>query len=323
MSHEITIRESGFAEMAHVGEKAWHGLGQQIDADATIEQWQVAAGMDWKIARSRVRFGADDNMRIMDEKHVLFRSDTKAPLGIVSDNYKIVQPAQVLEFFRDLTEKNGFKLNTAGTLFDGRRFWALASIGEEAVIMGQDRVGGYLLLSTSCDGSLATTARFTTVRVVCNNTLSMALRAKDKSIVSLSHKSQFNADAMKDQMGIATGHFAEFTRAARALAMKRVNNSAADLFIRELCGVEKLTPEEISGQAQRKVETMMRLFRGSAMGGTLVSAEGTAWGLVNAVTEYVDHHNTGRTADAKLDSMFFGVGDDLKTTAFAKALALV
>jgi phage/plasmid-like protein (TIGR03299 family) len=143
------------AEMAYVGEKAWHGLGQQVAEGATIEQMQTAAGMDWKICRSRVRYGADDAPRIIEDKHVLFRNDTKAALGIVSDNYKIVQPAQVLEFFRDLTESNGFKLNTAGTLFDGRRFWALASVGEEAVIMGQDRVGGYLLLSTSCDGSLA------------------------------------------------------------------------------------------------------------------------------------------------------------------------
>lgn len=323
MSHEITIRESGYAEMAHVGDKAWHGLGQQIDAGATIEQWQVAAGMDWTISRSRVRYGAGDNTRIMDEKHVLFRSDTKSPLGIVSDNYKVVHPGEVLEFFRDLTEQNGFQLNTAGTLFDGRRFWALASIGEEAVIAGQDRVGGYLLLSTSCDGSLATTARFTTVRVVCNNTLSMALRAKDKSVVSLSHKSVFDASGMKDQLGIATGHFREFTLAARALAAKRINNAAADQFVRELIGVAQLQADEISGQATRKLNTIMGLFKGSAMGGTLVSAEGTAWGLVNAVTEYVDHHSTERTSDAKLDSMLFGKGDDVKTQAFAKALALV
>lgn len=323
MAHEITIRENGFAEMAYVGERPWHGLGQQVSENASIEEMQKAAGMDWKICRSRVRFGDGENTKIMEDKHVLFRCDTKEALGIVGANYKIVQPAQVMEFFRDLTEGNGFKMHTAGTLFDGRRFWALASIGEEAVIMGEDRVGGYLLLSTSCDGTLATTARFTTVRVVCNNTLSMALSAKDKSVVSLSHKSAFDATAMKDQLGIATGHFAKFTSAARALAAKRINNNGAQQFINELLGVAGLEQDDISGQAKRRVDTMMRLFKGSALGGTLLSAEGTAWGLVNAVTEYVDHHSTERTAAAKLDSALFGKGDDLKTAAFAKALALV
>lgn len=323
MAHEITIRTNGFAEMAYVGEKAWHGLGQQVRTGCTVEEMQTAAGMDWKISRSRVRFGADDNPQIMEDKHVLFRSDTKSPLGIVSDNYKIVQPAQVLEFFRDLVEDNGFHMHTAGTLFDGRRFWALASIGEEAVIMGNDRVGGYLLLSTSCDGSLATTARFTTVRVVCNNTLSMALSAKDKSVVALSHKSQFDAGVFKDRLGIATGQFAEFTRAARALASKRINNAQAQQFIAELIGTAQKEADDISGQAKRKVDTMLNLFKGSAMGGTLLGVEGTAWGLVNAVTEYVDHHSTERTAAAKLDSALFGNGDVLKTQAFAKALAMI
>jgi phage/plasmid-like protein (TIGR03299 family) len=205
MAHELTIRTNGKAEMAYVGETPWHGLGQSLGRGRTIEEWQQAAGMDWKIARSRVRYGDAANTRIIEDKHVLFRSDTKDALGIVSDKFQIVQPRAVLEFFRDLTAGNGFELETAGTLYGGRRFWAMASIGKAAQIAGVDRVGGYLLLSTGADGTLATSARFTTVRVVCNNTLTMALRKDGRNntgVASVNHRSGFDADAVKNQLGI-------------------------------------------------------------------------------------------------------------------------
>ena len=190
----VTVRQNGFAEMAFVGEKAWHGLGQELPEGADIETWKTAAGMDWKIQRSKVRYFADREgyqQLEMPGQNVLFRSDSKAPLGIVSKDYKVVQPGEVLEFFRDLTQASGYTLNTAGTLFDGKRFWALAKVGEDAAVVGEDMVGGYLLLSTSCDGAMATTAKFTTIRVVCNNTLSMALRAKDRKTVTISHRTKF------------------------------------------------------------------------------------------------------------------------------------
>lgn len=182
MPHALTERSNGLVEMAYKGETPWHGLGQQLEAGKTIEEWTVAAGMDWRIKRSKVRYFADVNgaqqLEIPDQ-HVLFRNDTKAPLGIVSERFKVVQPFEVMEFFRDLTNDAGFTMETAGTMFGGRRFWALAHIGESAIIRNHaDAVGGYLLLCTGADGTLATQARFTTVRVVCNNTLGMAMPGK-------------------------------------------------------------------------------------------------------------------------------------------------
>jgi phage/plasmid-like protein (TIGR03299 family) len=88
----------------------------------------------------------------------------------------VVQPREVLEFYRDLTEVAGYELETAGVLKAGRKFWALARTGKSAALKGNDVVNGYLLLATSCDGTLATVAMPTTVRVVCNNTLTIALR---------------------------------------------------------------------------------------------------------------------------------------------------
>lgn len=326
MSHEITTRANNFAEMAFVGETPWHGLGQQLTQGASIEDWTVAAGMDWRVQRSKVRYFANKDgtdQREWDDNHVLLRSDTGAPLGIVSDGYKVVQPKTVLEFFRDLTENAGYHLHTAGTLFGGRKFWALAKVAE-ACVTGNDRVGGYLLLSTSCDGSMATECRETTVRVVCNNTLSMACGAGSRGIIKVGHRSVFNADRVKAQMLDSREHFAGFIASARELSAKRVTNTMAEEFVRKL-----LRPNET--ELHREIETVrapkgeaeiLNLFRCSAIGGTLLGAAGTAWGLVNAVTEYVDHRQTAKTDSHRLDRAFFGTGDDLKTRAFDLAFSI-
>ena len=138
MTAAVTVRKNGFAEMAYVGEKPWHGLGQELVAGADLATWKQAAGMDWTVQRGVVRYATerdgDLGLMQMPEQHVLFRQDTKQALGIVSPKYKVVQPGEVLEFFRDLTDANGYMLNTAGTLFDGKRFWALAAIGSAATV---------------------------------------------------------------------------------------------------------------------------------------------------------------------------------------------
>lgn len=323
MAHELTIRANGKAEMALVGEAAWHGLGQYLPAGASIEEWQVAAGMDWKIQRSKVRYSTGEELLEIPDQHILFRSDTKAPLGNVSDKYKIVQPGAVLEFFRDLVDEAGFSLETAGTLFGGKRFWALARIGEDAVVAGEDRVGGFLLLNSSCDGSSRTSARFTTVRVVCNNTLTMATQGKAE--VAVSHKSEWKPGQVKDTLGIARGEFATFMQQAKALSKKRMSQLAAADFVRKLLldtGVTRKADEvhETSGY-----KSIMNLFAGSAMGGTLMSAEGSAWGLLNAVTEHVDHSagTKRKSQDHVLWNAWYGPGEALKNAALKQALALL
>lgn len=326
MSHELTIRTNGTAEMAFTGENAWHGLGQRLEANASLETWQAAAGMDWRIKRSKVRYFADANgsqQLEMPDQHVLFRSDTKAPLGIVSPAYQTVQPTQVLEFFRDLVDNAGYQLSTAGTLFGGKKFWALANVANDT-IAGQDKVGGYLLLSTSCDGSMATECRETTIRVVCNNTLSMARSAKNGGVIRVGHRTKFNADSMKAQMQDSALHFATFMEQARKLSAKRVTNAMAAEFVRNL--LRPLEAGELTQDDEKRAPKgegeILALFRGNAMGGTLFGTAGTAWGLVNAVTEYIDHRSSAKSDSHRLDRAFFGSGDALKSTAFDLAMSL-
>ena len=182
-----------------------------------------AAGFDWSIQRSKVRFATAhgqgfDSFAEMPDQHVLMRSDTKAPLGIVSKGFKVVQPAQILEEMHDLATNAGFKLETAGTMFGGRKFWTLASIGDECEIVPGDKVGGYLLLATATDGTMSTTGTFTTVRVVCNNTLTMALGATKGQQAKISHRTRFDPNAMREKLGIAHEQFYHFKHAALKLA---------------------------------------------------------------------------------------------------------
>lgn len=113
---------------------------------------------------------------------VLYRSDTLASLSVVSKRYNVVQPHEVLHFYQDLVQAGRFELETAGVLKGGRMLWALAKTGQDMRLNGGDIVKYYLLLATSCDGTLCTTAQFTSLRVVCNNTLQMALNDKSDAI---------------------------------------------------------------------------------------------------------------------------------------------
>ncbi len=323
MAHELTIRADNTAEHAYVGDKPWHGLGQQLEEGASIEQWRVAAGMNWRIQRSRVRFASEQAVHTWDDQHVLFRSDTKAPLGLVGEGYKVVQPAQVLEFFRDLVADAGFQLHTAGTLFGGRKFWALARV-DDAIISGWDKIGGYLLLSTSADGSSATDCRETTVRVVCNNTLSAALGTHGTKRAKVSHRSVFDATAVKAQMGLSRDNFHAFIEAADELSRIQVTRAAAENFVAKLLrtteevdGVQRLKQRAAPGEAM-----ILDLFQGVGKGSLMAGSYGTAWGLVNAVSEYVDHHARAKTADHRMHNALFGAGDKVKTVAFNAAFSL-
>jgi phage/plasmid-like protein (TIGR03299 family) len=323
MTAANTVRADGFVEMAYVGETPWHGNGQRLTEHASIEQWTVAAGMDWQIKRAKVRFatahGQDSSAyREVPGQVVLHRSDNKDALGIVSDKYKVVQPREVMEFFRDLTDVAGFTMETAGTLFGGRRFWALAHIGASAVIKNAaDMVGGYLLLSTSADGSLATTGRMTTIRVVCNNTLSMALSGKAKHEVKLSHRSKFNAEQMKDQLGIERDGFTAWANTMRLLANESCGIDEAERHVFTLLTDEdwnKATAEQVAdARDTRGFKTIMALFNGAGKGATMDGVRGTRWGLLNATTEYYDYHIKARSNENRLSSAWFGAGDASKT----------
>lgn len=320
MAHLIDL-SNGRANMAYVGEKPWHGLGQELSQGASIDQWRVEAGLNWNVGRAPVHFMGADSKVHKGESEVLFRDDLNAQLGIVSERYQIVQPGAVLEFFRDIVGTGGMELETAGSLDGGRKVWAMAKTGADFTIKGQDRVGGYLLLSTSFDGSMATRAQFTTVRVVCNNTLQMA-SAETKGAIKIPHSTTFDARGVKIDLGILGGAFAHFEEQANALADRSLTNKEAMALLISVMAPEAKEPDEISTKKFNQIKTIYDLYAHAGMGSQFRSSQGTAWGLVNAMTEYVDHQS-GNNANNRFRSAQFGPGAQLKSDTFAQALKLV
>lgn len=314
-------------KMAYVGDTPWHQLGSVLPPKQSIEVWADKAGMNWKICETPVRFMAGEagplgQILTFEDQKVLYRSDTKAPLSVVSGRYQVVQPREVLEFYRDLTEVSGFELETAGVLKQGKKFWALARTGKESRLKGVDLVKGYVLLATSCDGTLATTATPTTIRVVCHNTLSIAL-AGATSAVRVPHSTVFDAQGVKKQLGIAVSHWDSFMYRMKTLSERKVKaHEALNYFLKVICQTgDSLDPDQrlVNERALKRVQI---LYEGQAKGAELASAQSTAWGLLNAVTQYVDHERRARTSEHRLDSAWFGQGASLKQRALDQALQM-
>jgi len=310
--------------MAYAGEKPWHGLGNKLTTLQPIDAWKRQAGMDWTIEESEVRFITGSQtvgaIHSFPEQKVLYRSDTKRPLAVVSKRFQVVQPEEVLEFYRDLTEHAGFELETAGVLREGRKFWALARTGQSATLKGKDQVNGYLLLATACDGSLATTAQFTSVRVVCNNTLQIAL-GDNRGAVKVPHRSEFNADAVKQQLGITVAPWNRFVAKMKDLVACPVDPDSVGGLLRRVLvypGQAGAAPV-VNEQAVRSVRA---LYDGGGRGAQLASSRGTAWGLLNSVTEYVDHHRRARSDDHRREAAWFGQGAQFKQRAWDELVQL-
>ncbi|MDQ2398322.1 DUF932 domain-containing protein, partial [Acinetobacter baumannii] len=344
MAHQIET-------MAFVGQTPWHGLGNQLTQNQPIAVWAQQAGMDWRIESSNVSYMAknDRGQNILmpyEEQRVLYRSDTHAPLSVVSQRYKEVQPKEILEFYRDLTEQSGFELETAGVLKGGRKFWALARTGQSAALKSKDVSNGYILLATACDGTLATTAQFTSIRVVCNNTLAIALHGQNSSagVVKVPHSTKFDAEKIKQQLGISVRAWDEHMYEMKQLSQRKVtqqeaaayfdavfNNttmSATDQeesiiqYYLKAASMDKKSnsKSEPNGRAMSKAMTM---FNGQGRGAELSSAKDTAYGLLCSITEFVDHERRAISMDHRMDSAWFGMGATIKQRGLEQALSML
>lgn len=318
MAHELDM-SNGRVNMAYVGQTPWHSLGNKLTDGVSIDQWRIEAGLNWSARRTGVKFEADGIIHEADSE-VLFRSDNFGQLGIVSPDYKIVQPGEVLEFFRDLVDSGDMKLETAGSLDNGKKVWALAKTNQDFRVMGQDQVEGYLLLATSFDGTLATRAQFTSVRVVCNNTLQLSVRGKSSNAVAIPHSAMFNHSQVKLDLGLLDDSFKQFEEQANLLAQRKMSDKEAIRFIMNVLTGED-DAEKLSTRSANVVKHVYGLYTGNGMGSSLRAAESSAWGALNAVTQYVDHEQ-GRNVNNRFRSAQFGVGATTKADAFQKALAL-
>lgn len=324
MAHELTIRENGMAEFAFTGPRSaiWHGLGNNLEEGASIESWKTAAGMDWDVFES-VPFFTDamtQQQYPVEDKKVLYRSDNKMPLSVVGKDFKVVQPEEVIEFFRDLTTHNGMRLSTAGTLFGGRRFWALADTGKADEVTDGDAIQGHLLLITACDGSLATTAKFVSTRVVCNNTLTVAMNENARQMVKVSHRSNFDASKVHIDLGLIDSSWKTMMDNLRRLADTKMSvDQQRDFYERRLFNPKKDREDQTWG-VRREVDRLLALASGGS--GSEMSA-GTAWGALNGATELYTHGTGKRDANHQFWDSYAGELERKKFDMYQSLLATV
>jgi phage/plasmid-like protein (TIGR03299 family) len=309
--------------MAYVGAMPWHGLGSSLEKGQLLDIWEENSGLNWEINKSPVLFDKGNRSRIheiggFEDKSVLYRSDTGAPLSVVSQRYNVVQPREILEFYRDLTEVSGFELETAGVLKGGKKIWALARTGQSTSLKGNDVTKGYVLLATACDGSMATTAQFTSVRVVCNNTLAVSLLQEKDCAVKVSHSTRFDPQAVKKSLGISVSAWDDFMYQMKTLSERPVSLREARSFYHNV-----FSSNSIEGKTnERSMAKAISLFEGDGRGSQLASSKNTAFGLLNSVTEFIDHEKRARSSGHRMDSAWFGQGANVKQKALGEALLL-
>ena len=299
--------------MAYAGEVPWHGLGKQVLPDLTPEQMLYEAGLDWSVEKIPA-FAEVNGEKVAINKSALVRSSDSKVLDVVGDDWNPVQNAEAFGFFADFVSEGNMEMHTAGSLKGGQMVWALAKVKDESFeLFGDDRVDSYLLFSNPHMYGKSIDVRFTPIRVVCNNTLTLSLGSGSKNSVKVSHRTQFDAEQVKETMGIASFKMNEYKDAALLMASKRYTEDTKNEYL------ERVFP--VLGEAKRKerskgatgVLDILETQPGAQYG------EGTFWQLFNGVTYYVDHE-MGRSADNRMSAAWFGSGVKKKQDAINLAL---
>jgi len=298
MAHEVEMID-GVAQMAFVGDTPWHGLGTQVHNDLSPLQMMQKAGLDWNVKKVDAFINVGDE-QIKTGQQALVRSSDNSILTNVGKGWNPVQNEQAFEFFAEYVAAGDMEMHTAGSLKGGQQVWALAKIKESFDVFGDDTVESYLLFSNPHQYGKSINVRFTPVRVVCNNTLTMSLESKADRAVAVGHRTEFNPDMVKEQLGIAHEKFAKYKEMAQFLGSRKFkvedllnyyNNVFPHTHTPNKVS-EVNTKEEMSRTAQLCLDNL-ETQPGAQYG------EGSWWQAFNSVT-YVTDHLQGRNAENRL-----------------------
>ena len=304
------------ANIAYSCETPWHGLGQQVETGATVEEWRTASGLTWEANTVPVSLLGEASP--IEEYKAIVRNDTKSVLSIQTGRYVPVQPAEVIDFMARAREEAGLQFDVLMSLNGGAVIAGLLKV-PQADTINDDKVDRYYLVSTSFNGSIPTTARETAVRVVCQNTLNIALR---HSTVLVCRRHFGNVDwemafsALRRAVD-ENGAWNKFKNNVERMMSKRVTEGEERDFYRYALG---FTGEDTK-RRENKLDHIVELARTSP-GSDLDTARGTLWGAFNGVTYYADHEY-GRRDDSRLYSAFYGQGAIIKDRAYNRAVELL
>jgi len=315
MSHEIEFVGEK-AQMAYVGDTPWHGLGVKVPADLTPEQMLDAAGLNWTVEKIPT-YANIRGQQVSVGQSALVRSFDDRVLDVVSEDWNPVQNAEAFDFFNEFVAAGDMEMHTAGSLKQGQIIWGLAKVKESFELFHGDQIDSYLLFSNFHKYGFSTDVRFTPIRVVCNNTLTLSLNSKIERMAKISHRKVFEPGNVKEMLGIAADKLAKYKEMAQFLGSKQAKGEdIVDYFCRifPVTGSNEKKTKEISKSAQIAID-ILHTQPGAEY------AEGTWWQPFNAVT-YLTDHLVGRSADTRLTSSWYGSNKTLKTKALELAVEM-
>ena len=303
--------------MAYAGEVPWHGLGEKVPADLSPRQMMIKAGCDWEVNKVPT-FAQHGMQQIPTGTSALIRSTDDTVLApMVGDGWEPVQNSEAFDFFNEYCLAGDMEMHTAGSLADGKIVWALAKVNESFDVLGDDQVDSYLLFSNPHQYGKSLNVRFTPIRVVCNNTLTLSLSQTSKNEVALNHRRAFNPDMVKDQLGIAHEKFAMYKDAARFLASKKASGPDLIQYFNSIFPSKEKTVRDYVDLSRTAKATfdVLETQPGADF------AMGSWWNAINAVT-YMTDHQLGRSADSRMQSAWFGSNQAKKVKAMNLAVEM-
>ncbi len=331
MAHEINYNETkGTNSFASHSEVAWHGLGQIVENAMTSAEAIELANLDYEVIKTTLHplvDGMPNNGEAIPDKFATIRTDNNAFLGIVGNRYEIIQNKEAFGFFDAIIDSGEAIFETAGALGNGERIFVTAKLPEDMLVNGEP-CSKYIVLTNSHNGSSSIIAGFTSVRVVCSNTLAAALNGLSNK-VSIQHRLGAKdrlAEAYK-VMGIASMYMTEVSEIFNKMAKTPIQDEQLKGYITEVMkfehkGQTEEEKERISKILSNQVDSIYN-FALSHPTQTTDAARGTVWGAYNSISGYYNYIAKFRTDEDKFKSQLFGNANTKIGKGFKKAFELI
>lgn len=301
--------------MAYAGETPWHGLGTKVSDNLSPAEMMKAAGLDWHVNKVPA-YATIDGKQVNVGWSALVRDSDNKMLSVVPDEWNEVQNEEAFSFFKEWVDAGDMEMHTAGSLEDGKRIWALAKTKEKFEVFGGDLVEDYFLLTSPHKYGLSFEARSTKIRVVCNNTLTVALKGESQAAVRLSHRRKIDIDEVKAMVGISKKKLVAYKDLATYLGSKRATPENVIQYFKEVFPLGT-NDEQKKNEKLSRAATQALAVLDTQPGADF--AKGTWWPVFNTVT-YLADHELGRSKDSRLSSAWFGYNRARKVKALDLAV---
>jgi phage/plasmid-like protein (TIGR03299 family) len=325
MAHKLN-ETNGKVSFAARGEKAWHGLGQYVSEAMTSEQAIELGGLNYTVEKRPLYAPGWAGTMVEAEGHYgNVRTDTNDILGIVKGRYRIVQNKDAFGFFDTIIDKGEAIFETAGALGKGERIFVTAKLPEDMLVRGE-RVEKYIMLTNSHDGTSTIIAGFTPIRVVCNNTLTAALKKLDNK-VSISHTASAESRLKEASrvMGIASKYMDEVNMTFESMTTRKLSDLEMKYFIETVMKTsmkEDKSDKEASTRMKNLVDQVYS-FAITHPTQTTEAAYRTLWGAYNGISGYYNFLKDYKNADQKMKDMNYGYANDKIAKAFDQAVIML